>query len=68
MRSRLPHCSHLGRGRVPQEGTGAPEGPGAHEQGRYVRDFVVQEEYPLIQKMAHLCCKIPKGTGDFGRR
>lgn len=43
MRSRLPHCSHLGRGGVPQEGTGAPEGPGAHEQGRCVRDSVVQE-------------------------
>lgn len=50
MRSRLPHCSHLGRGRVPQEGTGAPEGPGAHEQGRCVRDSVVQEELAFVQK------------------
>ena len=41
MRSRLPHCSNIGRGGVPQEGTGAPEGPGAHEQGRGVRDSVV---------------------------
>ena len=41
MRFRLPHCADAGRGGVPQEGTGAPEGPGAHEQGRGVRDSVV---------------------------
>jgi hypothetical protein len=51
MRSRLSHCSHLGRGGVPQEGTGAPEGPGAHEQGRGVRDSVVQEELAFVQKI-----------------
>lgn len=50
MRSRLPHCSHLGRGGVPQEGTGAAEGPGAHEQGRYVRDSVGEEEYTEFEK------------------
>ena len=49
------HVSPLRPGRVPQEGTGAPEGPGAHEQGRYVRDFVVQKEYQIIQEMAFLC-------------
>ena len=43
MRSRLPHCADTGRGRVPQEGTGAPEGPDAHEQGRDVRDSVGEE-------------------------
>ena len=36
----VPYRADAGRGGVPQEGTGAPEGPGAHEHGRYVRDSV----------------------------
>ena len=62
MRSRLPHCSHLGRGGVPQEGTGAPEGPGAHEQGRCVRDSVGEEELEITEKMDILRIKISNGT------
>jgi len=46
----VPHCSNLGRGGVPQEGTGAPEGPVAHEPGWDVRDSVVQEELAFVQK------------------
>ena len=40
MRPGVPHRTDTGRGGIPQEGTRAAEGPGAHEQGRGVRDSV----------------------------